>query len=181
MLFFCRNTDPVDLCKLFVKTMNPEDLNIQDNDGCTPLHYAARKGFSISCMYLLKVSAMCDDVLSISLLSFSTCGYAYLLHVLAEGQYIVCCPQYHWVLLLSLSTCVYACLLHVLVERQYVVWWCPQYQFTFFLYLCLWVSVECACWRSVRCTLFSVLLGITTLSFNLCLCLVHVPVHYVLS
>ena len=48
--------DPVDLCKLLVKSMKAADLNITDTAGCTPLHYAARRGSSICCVYLIQVT-----------------------------------------------------------------------------------------------------------------------------
>ena len=59
--YLCRDNytsqcDPVNLCKLLVKSMKASDLNISDAAGCTPLHYAARCGASICCMYLMQVS-----------------------------------------------------------------------------------------------------------------------------
>lgn len=51
----------------------------------------------VSCMYLLNVSTLFDDVLSISLHSFSTCVCGCLLNVLVEGQYVVHYSQYYWV------------------------------------------------------------------------------------
>jgi len=51
-------TDPVEVVGLLIEAMGGQQIDERDCFGCTPLHYAAYHGATVSCLLLLQVSQL---------------------------------------------------------------------------------------------------------------------------
>ena len=47
--------DPIELCSVLTDSMRNRELDVQDENGQTPLHLASMRGATICCVHLLQV------------------------------------------------------------------------------------------------------------------------------
>jgi hypothetical protein len=54
--------DPVEVVTLLLEAMKGKEVNATDSFGCSPLHYAAFRGATVSCLLLIQVpeSLVCN-------------------------------------------------------------------------------------------------------------------------
>ena len=48
--------DPVEVVTLLLEAMKGKEINASDSFGCSPLHYAAFRGATVSCLLLIQVT-----------------------------------------------------------------------------------------------------------------------------
>ena len=53
--------DPIELCSVLTDNMKNKELDVQDENGQTPLHLAAKRGATICCVHLLQVRGIVDS------------------------------------------------------------------------------------------------------------------------